>query len=162
MAFPSHATSVTHFLRWSWKEKGTAWALQSSIFGYLWGTSIPWFRVPRGYPIPQWYMSSIPTPPYRGMQNPYHTPLIPIPHHIPYHIIRSVWGPFTKYEKYFYRLQYLSVGLHILWTGSSDFCCHFKLQVEAIGWAWSFENQLNWALSQILAIYALDNPSQAT
>ena len=36
-------------------------------------------------------------------------------HTIPYHLtsyptIRSVWGPFTKYEKYFYRLQYLSLG----------------------------------------------------
>ena len=64
------------------------------------------------------------------MKNPYHTPLIPIPCHIPYHltsyhIIRGVWGPFTKYEKYFYRLQYLFVGLHLLWTGSSDFCCHW-------------------------------------
>ena len=62
---------------------------------------------------------------------PYHT----IPYHLTsYHTMRGVWGPFTKYEKYFYRLQYLSVGLHLLWTGSSDFCCHFKLQVEAIGW----------------------------
>ena len=26
-------------------------ALQSPIFGYLWGTSIPWFRVPWGYPF---------------------------------------------------------------------------------------------------------------
>ena len=60
----------------------------------------------------------------------YHT----IPYHLTlYHIIRCVWGPFTKYEKHFYRLQYLSIGLHLLWTGSSDFCCHFKLQVEAIG-----------------------------
>ena len=93
------------------------------------------------------------------MKNPYHT----IPYHLTsYHIIRGVWGPFTKYEKYFYRLQYLSIGLHLLWTGSSDFCCHFELQVEAIGWAWSCENQLNWALSQVLAIYTLDNPSQVT
>ena len=78
---------------------------------------------------------------------PYHTiPFDLIPYHLTsYHIIRGVWGPFTKYEKYFYRLQYLSVGLHFLWTASSDFCCHFKLQVEARGWAWSFENQLNWA-----------------
>ena len=90
---------------------------------------------------------------------PYHT----IPYHLTsYHTIRGVWGPFTKYEKYFYRLQYLSVGLHFFWTGSSDFCCHLKLQVEAIWWVWSFENQLNWALSQVLAIYTLDNPSHAT
>ena len=48
--------------------------------------------------------------------------------------------------------------------------------MEAIGLTWSFENQLNWALSQLLAIdtldlaiysldlviYTLDNPSQAT
>ena len=26
-------------------------SLQSPIFGYLWGTSIPWFRVPWGYPF---------------------------------------------------------------------------------------------------------------
>ena len=38
---------------------------------------------------------------------------------------------FTKYEKYYCRLQYLSIGLHLLWTGSLDFCCHFKLQAEA-------------------------------
>ena len=37
-------------------------SLQSPIFGYLWGTSISWFRVPRGYPIPGCYMSSIPYP----------------------------------------------------------------------------------------------------
>ena len=111
---------------------------------------------------------------HSGVVNELHTntTLIPIPCYIPYHTIpyyttsyhtiRGVWGPFTKYEKYFYRLQYLSVGLHLLWTGSSDFCHHFKLQVEVIGWVWSFENQLNWALSQVLAIYTLDNPSQAT
>ena len=99
------------------------------------------------------------TPFHSGIWIPYHT----IPYHLTsYHTIRGVWGPFTIYEKYFYRLQYLSVGLHLLWTGSLDFCCHFKLQVEAIEWAWSFEDQLNWALSQVLAIYTLDNPSQAT
>ena len=30
---------------------GESITLQSPIFGYLWGTSIPWFRVPRGYPF---------------------------------------------------------------------------------------------------------------
>jgi hypothetical protein len=81
---------------------------------------------------------------------PYHTiPLIPfhsyhtIPFHsyhtIPCHTIPSfqpchrVSGVlFTKFENYFCRLQYWSIGLHLLWTGSSDFCCHFKLQVEAM------------------------------
>ena len=134
--------------------------LQSPIFGYLWGTSIPWFRVPRGYPFQGG----------KGAPCQYHSTMEwkshPIPHsyqyHVTYHTIRGVWGPFTKYEKYFYRLQYLSIGLHLLWTGSSHFCHHFKLQVEAIGWVWSFENQLNWAWSQVLAIYTLDNPSQAT
>ena len=36
-------------------HRGMEWlasfALQSPIFGYLWGTSIPWFKVPRGYPF---------------------------------------------------------------------------------------------------------------
>ena len=108
------------------------------------------------------------------MENRYHTPLIPIPCHLPYQVTlyHTIWPHtipsgvsgvlFTKYEKYFCRLQYLSIRLHLLWTGSSDFCCHFKLQVEAIGWMWSFQNQLNWVLSQVSAIYTLDNPSQAT
>ena len=120
-------------------------ALQSPIFGHLWDTSIPWFRGPWGYPILEWYMSSIPITRHHGMENPYHTPLIPIPCHLPYHVTlyHTIWPHtipsgvsgvlFTKYEKYFYRLQYLSIGLHLLWAGSSDFCCHFKLQVEAIG-----------------------------
>ena len=112
------------------------------------------------------------------METPYHIPLFPIPcHFIPYHwngggipipeqAILSFqschWVSgvlFTRYENYFCRLQYLSIGLHLLWTGSSDFCCHFKLQVEAILQLWSFENWLNWALSQVLAIYTVDNQS---
>ena len=53
--------------------------------------SIPWFRVPWGYPIPRWYMSSIPIPPYCGMKT--HT----IPHsyqyHVTYHTIpyHTIW-----------------------------------------------------------------------
>ena len=46
----------------------------------------------------------------------YHVTYHTIPYHtIPYHLTsyHTVWGPFTKYEKYFYRLQYLSVGLHL-------------------------------------------------
>ena len=83
------------------------------------------------------------------MKTPYHILLFPIQCHlIPYHwndrgIPQSrqaipshqschwVSGVlFTKYENYFCRLQYLFIGLHLLWTGSSGFCQHFKLQVE--------------------------------
>jgi len=102
-----------------------------------------------------------------GIIETYHIPGQPIP---PSHSCHRVSGVlFTKYKKYFCRLQYWSIRLHFLWTGSLDFFWHFKLQVEAIGWTLSFENQLNCALSQLLAIctldlaiYTLDNPSQAT
>ena len=74
-----------------------------------------------------------------------------IPHSIPSfqscHWVSGVL--FTKYEKYFCRLQYWSIGLHLLWIGSSGFCWHFKLWGEAIQWTQSFENQFNWALSQV-------------
>ena len=62
---------------------------------------------------------------------PYHT--IP-PHTIPsFQTCHRVAGVlFTKYENYFCRLQYWPIGLHLLWTGSSDFYCHFKIQLEAI------------------------------
>ena len=68
---------------------------------------------------------------------PYHT--IP-PHTIPsFQTCHRVAGVlFTKYENYFCRLQFWPIGLHLLWTGSSDFYCHFKIQLEAIWWMWSF------------------------
>ena len=119
-------------------------------------------------------MTSIRIPSYHGMETTYHSisyhtkPYHSISYHtIPCHTIPSfqtchrVSGVlFTKYENYFCRLQYWSIGLHFLWTGSSHFFWHFKLQVEAIGSTWSFENQLNWALSQVLAIYTLDSRLQ--
>ena len=96
---------------------------------------------------------------------PYHT--IPCHTIIPYHTIPSfqtchrVSGVlFPKYENCFCRLQYWSIGLHFLWTSSSHFFWHCNLQVKAIGWTWSFENQLNWALSQVLAIHTLHSRLQ--
>ena len=150
---------TTHF---SHPFLGTYEVHQFLDLGYLEGTHSEVVNELHTNTTVPWNVKPIPYPTHTNTMLhtiPYHT----IPYHLTsYHTIRSVWGPFTKYEKYFYRLQYLSVGLHLLWTGSSDFCCHFKLQVEAIGWVWSFENQLNWALSQVLAIYTLDNPSQTT
>ena len=122
---------------WHWKWGhvcNVAVTLQSPIFGYLWGTSIPWFRVPRGYPFrggewaPYQYHGTVECKTHTIPHSyQYHVTYHTIPYHLTsYHTIRGVWGPFTKYEKYFYRLQYVSIGLHLLWTGSLYFCCHFK------------------------------------
>ena len=108
-----------HFL----KQSNKHWSLQSPNFGDLWGHPILWISEPWGYPIPMWYMGSIPIPWYHGMEISYHIPLIPIPcHFIPYHwndrgipipeqaipsfqSCHRVSGVlFTKYEKYFCRL----------------------------------------------------------
>ena len=53
------------------------------------------------------------------------------------------------------RLQCWFIGPHLLWTGSSHFFWYFKLQVKAICWTQSFENQFDWAVSCVLAIYTL-------
>ena len=99
----------------------------------------------------QYQVTSYPT---IGIIETYHIPGQPIP---PFHSCHSVFGVlFTKYKKYFCRLQYWSIMLHFLWTSSLDFFWHFKLQVEAIGWTLSFENQLNCTLSQLLAICTLN------
>ena len=81
-----------------------------------------------------------------GMINSFHIPGKAIPSFQSCHGVSGVLC--TKYENYFCRLQYWSIGLHLFWTGSSGFCWHFKLQVEAIQWTPSFINQFNWALFQ--------------
>jgi len=128
--------------------------LQSPILGYLWGYPIPGISEPWRYPILEWYdLHTYHTIPYHSTS--YHTiPCHTIPSFQTCHRVSGVL--FTQYKKYSCRLQYWSIRLHFLWTGSLDFFWHFKLQVEAIGWTWYFENQLNWALSQLLAIYTLD------
>ena len=114
---------------------GTYEVHQFLDLGYLEGTHSEVVNELHTNTTVPWNVKPIPYPTHTNTMLhtiPYHT----IPYHLTsYHIIRGVWGPCTKYEKYFYRLQYLSVGLHLLWTGSSDFCCHFELQVEAIGWS---------------------------
>ena len=143
--------------------------LQSPIFGYLWGGPILWFRVPSGYPFRGVVYGSIPIPWYLGMKTPYHILVFPIPCHlIPYHwnhrgiphskqvipsFQRCHWVSgvffFLQIWNYFCRLQYRSIGPHLLWTGSWGFSWCFKLQVEAIQWTPSFENQSNWAYSRV-------------
>ena len=117
------------------------------------------FQSPYHSIIP-WYGCHIPfhVIPYHSMSyhtKPFHT--IPSYHTIPsFQTCHKVAGVlFLKYENYFCRLQYWSIGLHFLWTSSSHFFWHCKLQVKATGWTWSFENQLDWALSQVLAIHTL-------
>ena len=50
-AISSFILSRNHFTNGDLAMALGVWPLQSPIFGYLWGTSIPWFRAPRGYPF---------------------------------------------------------------------------------------------------------------
>ena len=164
ITLPCHPLNeVFIVLHWLLLEYGGIWAipLQSPIFGYPWGYPILWISKPWRYPIPEWYdLDTIPS--YHGMDATYHSttyhtipphtiPFYLIPYHtIPYHTIPPHTIPsfqtchrvagvlFTKYENYFCRLQFWPIGLHLLWTGSSDFYCHFKIQLEAIWLTWSF------------------------
>ena len=69
-----------------------------------------------------------------------------IPHSFQYHITYHCMSPYTDLIPYnqgclgsfLQNMKSISAGcntcpFHLLWTGSSDFCCNFKLQVEAIG-----------------------------
>ena len=169
---------------WSWWTNhfshpflGTYEVVQFLELGNLKGTHPRVVYELHTNPLVSWDANPIPYPSLSKTRSPHTIPF----HLIPYHTILCHTIPsfetchrvsgvlFTKYKKYFCRLQYWSIRLHFLWTGSLDFFWHFKLQVEAIGWTLSFEHQLNCALSQLLAIctlnlaiYTLHNPSQAT
>ena len=78
-----------------------------------------------------------------GMIEAFHIPGQAIPSYQSCHWVSGVL--LTKYENYFCRLQYLFIGLHLLWTGSSGFCWHFKLQVEVYS---ELHPLFNWALPQ--------------
>ena len=100
-------------------------------------------------------MSSILIPWYNGMENPYHIPLIPTSYHsmspytipfhlIPYHVTSyhhskadtGCLGPFPKYENYFCRLQYWSIGHHL---------CEQVLQVFAdiLSYKWRLDSKVH-------------------
>ena len=98
--------------------------LQSPIFGYLWGTSIPWFRAPRGYPFcggkwapyqyhhtMEWKTHTIP----HSYQ--YHVTYHTIPYHtipfdlIPYH--QGCLGSFHQIWKVF-----LQAAILVRWAPS--------------------------------------------
>ena len=131
----SPRTNCWHF---SHPFLGTYEVVQFFDLGYLKGThSGGWYTAP--YPFHgilgwkphtisfsfQYHATSYHT---IGMIDAFHIPGQAIPSYQSCHWVSGVL--FTKYENYFCRLQYLFIGLHLLWTGSSSFCWHFKLQVE--------------------------------
>jgi hypothetical protein len=101
---------------------------------------------------------------------PYHTiPFHLIPYHvIPYHHSKPVTGCLGSFSQ---NLKIISAGCN---TGpwGSIFCGQvLQIFVVISSYKWrlygecdplKIKNQLNWALSQVLAIYTVDNPSQAT
>ena len=114
---------------------GTYEVVQFFDLGYLKGThSGGWYTAP--YPFHsilgwkphtisfsfQYHLTSYHT---IGMIEAFHIPGQAIPSYQSCHWVSGVL--FTKYESYFCRLQYLFIGLHLLWTGSSGFCWNFKL-----------------------------------
>ena len=137
-------------------------SLQSPIFVYPWGYSILWISKPWRYPIPGWYnLHTIP---------PHTIPFHPSYHTIPYHITsyhtiipklwQGVWGPLYKIWKLFLQAAKLVHWAPFFVDWFFTFLVTFKLQVEVIGWTWSFKNQLNWVLSHVLPIYTLDSRLQ--
>ena len=62
--------------------------LQSPILGYLWGTSIPWLRVPRGYPF------------QHGICDLYHSMVWWNGHLIPFQSFFAIPQPLTPYQWY--------------------------------------------------------------
>ena len=153
-------------------------SLQSPIFGYLWGYPILWISEPWKYPIPEWYdLHTIPS--YHGMGATYHStwyhtipyhsipphtiPSHLIPYHstsyhtIPYHTIipnlsQGGWDPFYKIWKLF-----LQAAVLAHWAPSFvDRFFRFLLSFSDTTGGYMMNvillNQLDWALSQVVAL----------
>ena len=78
-----------------------------------------------------YHCTSCHTIPYHTIQ--YHTTSY---HTIIPNLSQGGWGPFYKIWKLFLQAAKPVWELHFLWTGSSQFFWHCKLQVKGIGWTW--------------------------
>ena len=100
--------SILHILSW---EAGEPCIVLSEPPSTTLTTSVTHFWVPMRYInsliyILGWYMSSIPIPWYHRMENPSHTPLIPMPCHLPYHVTlyHTIWPHTISFDLIPYHL----------------------------------------------------------